>query len=135
MGLKYAVLAAVAVGLCSALPPDSVAGVTTRVSVASDGTQAHYYGQTDPSPISISGDGRYVAFASVADNLVPGDTNQTGDAFVHDRQTGRTERVSAGSDGTQGNEDTRKRNEMEFSKEIQHTVLVCRYGKLRFEWT
>jgi hypothetical protein len=34
---------------------------------------------------------------------VPGDTNGTRDAFVHDRQTGTTERVSVASDGTQGN--------------------------------
>src|SRR5207245_6298803 len=34
---------------------------------------------------------------------VAGDTNGASDVFVHDRQTGTTERVSVASDGTQGN--------------------------------
>jgi Tol biopolymer transport system component len=48
---------------------------------------------------SISADGRFVAFYSVATNLVPGDTNGCGDVFVHDRSTGRTERASTDSAG------------------------------------
>jgi len=39
---------------------------------------------------AISGDGRYVAFTSLADNLVPNDTNRVADIFVHDLQTGKT---------------------------------------------
>jgi len=72
-------------------------GITTRVSVASDGTQANAH--TDS--FEISGDGRYVAFATTANNLVSGDTNNTMDVFVHDRQTGQTTRVSVSSGGTQ----------------------------------
>ena len=53
---------------------------------------------------SISADGRFVAFSSDASNLVPGDTNGRGDVFVHDRQTGTTERVSVDSAGTEGND-------------------------------
>ena len=34
---------------------------------------------------SVSPDGRYVAFESGARNLVPGDTNNRSDVFVHDR--------------------------------------------------
>jgi hypothetical protein len=44
-----------------------------------------------------------VAFSSFASNLVAGDTNSRPDVFVHDRQTGATERVSVASDGTEGN--------------------------------
>jgi hypothetical protein len=44
---------------------------------------------------SLSDDGRLVAFASGASNLVIGDTNGTGDVFVHDRVTHVTTRVSA----------------------------------------
>lgn len=79
--------------------PNVASATTSRVSVASDGTQ----GNGESLWTSISADGGYVAFTSDADNLVPGDTNGTRDVFVHDRQTGRTSRVSVASDGTQGN--------------------------------
>jgi PKD repeat protein len=78
---------------------DSTTGTTTRVSVASDGSQGNDWSQGP----SISADGRYVAFHSDASNLVSGDTNFAGDVFVHDRQTGQTTRVSVASDGSQGN--------------------------------
>ena len=78
---------------------DQQTGETTRVSVATDGTQGNSYSRVS----SISADGRYVAFSSEANNLVIGDTNNRGDVFVHDRQTGQTTRVSLASDGTQGN--------------------------------
>ena len=55
---------------------------------------------------AISADGRFVAFASDASNLVPGDTNGTLDVFVRDRQTGTTRRVSVGPGGVQGNGDS-----------------------------
>src|SRR6266498_1721434 len=74
-------------------------GQTTRVSVASDGAQANG-GSYIPS---ISEDGDFVAFESGATNLVSDDTNNVGDIFVHDRQTGQTERVSVDSHGNQGN--------------------------------
>ena len=45
-----------------------------------------------------------MAFVSWATTLVAGDANETADVFVHDRQTGMTERVSVASDGTEGNE-------------------------------
>jgi Tol biopolymer transport system component len=84
----------------NAMMPDEVAiGTTTRVSVASDGTQ----GNSGSAWSAISADGRYVAFDSSATNLVPGDTNGVLDVFIHDRQTGQTSRVSVASDGTQGN--------------------------------
>ena len=79
---------------------DRQTGATERVSVASDGSEGDY-----PSTYSlaISGDGRYVAFGSQATNLVAGDTNSTWDVFLHDRQTGVTERVSVASDGSESN--------------------------------
>jgi Tol biopolymer transport system component len=39
---------------------------------------------------SLSGDGRFVAFSSDADNLVPGDTNRCTDVFVRDRLLARS---------------------------------------------
>lgn len=50
---------------------------------------------------SISADGRYVAFASSRDDLVPGDTNEVTDIFVKDRRKGTVKRVSVATDGTQ----------------------------------
>ncbi len=79
---------------------DRQTGQTTRVSVASDGSQADAR-SNDPR---VSSDGRYVAFSSRATNLVTGDTNDKADIFLHDCQTGQTERVSVASDGTQGDD-------------------------------
>src|SRR5439155_2739827 len=77
-------------------------GTTERVSVASDGTQANGPSEEGvSSQPAFSADGRFVAFESSASNLVAGDTNDADDVFVHDRQTGTTERVSVASDGTQ----------------------------------
>ena len=75
-------------------------GTTELVSLASDGSQADDYSWA----ACISADGRTVAFTSAARNLVPGDSNEDWDVFVHDRQTGETSRVSVASDGSQGNE-------------------------------
>ncbi len=55
---------------------------------------------------SASRDGRFVAFASAASNLVPGDTNHRRDIFVRDVQAGTTSRVSVSSGGRQANLDS-----------------------------
>jgi Tol biopolymer transport system component len=52
---------------------------------------------------AVSGDGRYLAFASTAANLVAGDTNGVLDVFVFDRTTCAVERVSVSSAQAQGN--------------------------------
>lgn len=77
---------------------DRQAGTTRRISVGSKGVQSD---QESYQP-AISADGRFVAFNSLAGNLVPDDTNDTNDVFVHDRQTGTTRRVSVGARGFQG---------------------------------
>ncbi|MFA4829231.1 MAG: hypothetical protein WC594_08430 [Thermodesulfovibrionales bacterium] len=78
---------------------DRQTGKTEIISKDSAGTQG-----TGPSSLpAISADGRFVAFESAANNLVPNDTNGETDAFVHDRQTGKTEIVSKDSTGIQGN--------------------------------
>jgi len=75
---------------------DRLTGITTRSSVDSNGNQADdsSYGA------SISADGRFVAFLSIATNLVPGDFTGHADVFVHDGQTGATVRASVDSNGT-----------------------------------
>lgn len=52
---------------------------------------------------SLSGDGRFVAFATLREDLVPGDTNGVPDVFVYESTTGATERVSIGTNGEQAN--------------------------------
>jgi Tol biopolymer transport system component len=86
-------------GVEDAFVYDLLTGVTTRVSVDSAGVQ----GNNKSGHPSLSPDGRWVAFWSNASNLVLGDTNATGDVFLHDMQTGATTRVSVSSLGVQGN--------------------------------
>ncbi|WP_455208855.1 PKD domain-containing protein [Kaarinaea lacus] len=81
---------------------DRTAGITTRVSVTSSGTQA---GSHSFSP-SISDNGQVIAFYSLATNLVTGDSNRAIDVFVHDTLSGSTERVSVDVNGIQGNMDS-----------------------------
>lgn len=78
---------------------DLLTGRTTRVSVGPHGRQS----DGESIYVALSWDGRYVAFASRAANLVPGDTNGTLDVFRHDTARGVTERVSVGSAGEQAN--------------------------------
>ncbi|MGK5642954.1 TolB family protein [Streptomyces sp. URMC 126] len=65
--------------------------VVVPVGTAADGTPAN----ADVSAPAISGDGRYVAFSTKADNLVPGDTEGLEDVFVKDVRTGRITRIAA----------------------------------------
>jgi Tol biopolymer transport system component len=76
---------------------DLAAGTTELLSVDSSGRPAEWGGDQP----SLSGDGRFVAFASTSSDLVPGDTNGFSDVFVHDRLTGVTERISVAADGSQ----------------------------------
>ncbi|MBI4201042.1 MAG: PD40 domain-containing protein, partial [Chloroflexi bacterium] len=103
--LAAGVLAAVVALLLAAVPAIAQPGTTTRVSVDSFGNQGNNNSGAYPQEATrISADGRYIAFQSYATNLVPGDTNRKQDIFVHDRQTGITERESVDSSGNQGNE-------------------------------
>ena len=92
---------------------DRTTGVTVRVSVASDGTQADASGFDHGGRASrfmsrpfLSANGRYAAFTSRAPNLVEGDRNGKSDVFVHDLWTGRTIRVSLTADGTEADGDS-----------------------------
>ncbi len=78
---------------------DRRTGSTTRISVSSGGAQAN---AETLGPPTISADGRYVAFGSLASNLVADDNNDITDAFMRDRRTGRTTLVSLSTDGRQG---------------------------------
>jgi len=77
-----------------ALLPGSAAAAVEPVTPGADGPSG---------AAAASSTGRYVAFASEAANLVPGDTNGSPDVFVRDRVTGVTERVSVAAGGGQAN--------------------------------
>lgn len=78
---------------------DRETGEVSRVSVSSDGVEGNYWSRAS----SLSRDGRYVVFESLASNLVKDDLNGELDVFRHDRETGETIRVSLAHDGSELN--------------------------------
>lgn len=83
---------------CATLGASSVrAQATVHVSLSSLGDVA--WG--DCYTFAISGNGRFVTFESEAFNLVPGDTNDLKDVFVHDRWTHVTTRENVRPGGAQ----------------------------------
>ena len=84
---------------------DTQMNAITRVSIDSGGAQSLGGNSWYPS---ISADGRFVAFRSSATNLVSGDTNESWDIFMYDRQTSVTTRVSVDSSGVEADNDSLK---------------------------
>jgi hypothetical protein len=82
-------------GVADSFVHDNSTGVTSRVSVASNGSQST--GTSDRA--SISGTGRFVVFESAATNFVAGDDNGDADVFVRDLQTSTTTLASVAADG------------------------------------
>ena len=78
---------------------DLHAGTTTRISRDARGARP----DGDSSQPSISGDGRFVTFASEAANIVANDVNRGPDVFFFDRDTNTTTRVSRSADGSSPN--------------------------------
>lgn len=76
---------------------DIYEGGLQRVSVSTDEVE----GGARSLNSSISDDGRYVAFASEAANLIATDTNNRMDVFVRDIVDGTTTRQSVAADGSQ----------------------------------
>lgn len=79
---------------------DLLKRTTERISVGANGAQGNNRVLV-PAAVTrrMSADGRYVAFVSLASNLVPNDTNEEADLFLHDRQTRTTRRLSVSSTG------------------------------------
>ncbi|MEV0222086.1 hypothetical protein [Streptomyces sp. NPDC050704] len=84
-------------GLVDSFRYDLRTGDMERVTTAADGTQGNGLG----AGVTVSENGRYVAFTSQASNLVPGDTNGQADVFVRDMRRGTLVRASVGADGAQ----------------------------------
>lgn len=78
---------------------DRQSRTTELISASSAGVQ----GNADSTQPSISADGRFVAFSSFSDNLVPGGTNHQWQVFVRDRTAHTTEMISVSSAGEPGN--------------------------------
>jgi hypothetical protein len=72
---------------------------TTRISVGPGGVESNYHSFAP----SISGDGKFVAYESIATNLVTGDTNNSTDVFVYNVATGVTTRESVSTAEAQAN--------------------------------
>ncbi|MBF0105202.1 MAG: DUF4215 domain-containing protein, partial [Deltaproteobacteria bacterium] len=85
-------------GFVDILVKDQTSGTVERISVSTSGGVIN---KTCYNDLSISADGRYVAFRCAATNLVAGDTNLADDMFVRDRQQQKTFRVSVSSAGVQ----------------------------------
>lgn len=85
---------------CHILVHDRTNGKTELASLSTTGEPA----TGDCLYPSISDDGRFVAFASFASNLVEDDSNDRSDIFVHDRHTGETTRVSVSARGNEGDD-------------------------------
>ncbi|MBM7171212.1 PD40 domain-containing protein [Streptomyces sp. G44] len=104
-------------GRIDAYVRDRQAGTTQRVSVADNGTQ----GDGHSGSVSISGDGRRVAFSSSAGNLIARDANAVSDIFVHDQETGKTQRIS--TDHTDGGDGDHYSSEASISADGRFTVF------------
>ncbi len=78
---------------------DRTTGATTLVSKSTAGVQ----GNGISSRPFISSDGAFIAYRSIASNLVAGDTNLVEDVFLYEVATGITTRVSVSSSGVEGN--------------------------------
>ena len=102
---------------------DCRTGRTTRASVSSSGRQAN--GES-LGALSISADGRYLAFTSLASNLVSGDANDITDVFVRNLATGRTILASLGESGNQG-EDSSSADGVAFSAN-EHYLAFSSYA-------
>jgi Tol biopolymer transport system component len=74
---------------------DRVTGTTEIVSERPDGEPTN----GPAAQPSLSADGRYIAFVSYSEGLVPGDDNLGPDVFVRDRSTGATTAASVSSAG------------------------------------
>jgi Tol biopolymer transport system component len=80
---------------------DRTTGAVERISVSSAGAGGNNDSSTEIRGVALTPDARFVAFSSLSTNLVPGDTNNTSDIFLRDRQLGTTTRVSVATGGGQ----------------------------------
>jgi len=96
---------------------DLTTGETIRARDAAVGTFELGWSRSPP----LSGDGRYVAFESMAENLVEGDNKSVEDVFVFDKETKETTLISIASDGVPGNGNS---NAPDLSADGRYVIFV-----------
>ncbi|MBI5716842.1 MAG: PD40 domain-containing protein [Burkholderiales bacterium] len=91
-------------GLWDIFVYDHAAGTRRRVSLTSTGGERNQGSESASRMVApaLSGDGRFVAYATTASNVVPGDTNGVQDVFVVEIATGAVQRASVATGGAQG---------------------------------
>lgn len=79
-----------------------------RISLTSTGAERNQGTESASRVVapSISGDGKFVAFATTATNMVVGDNNDAQDVFVVNIETGNVIRASVDASGKDGNADS-----------------------------
>jgi Tol biopolymer transport system component len=95
-------------GLWDVFVYDHAAGSRSRVSLTATGGERNQGNESASRVVApaISGNGRYVAFATTATNMQGAATNGTQHVYVADTQTGAVTRASIATDGTLANADT-----------------------------
>lgn len=87
-------------GMTDIFVKDTQSGSVQRASTDAAGAEA----DAESGHVSLAADGRFVAFSSIATNLVPDDTNGKTDVFIKDMKSGAISRVSTGAAGEQGDD-------------------------------
>lgn len=82
---------------------DTATGAVMRLNTDSAGNQTSGSSQYSFYSTGISADGRFVTFDDLDDNLVSNDSNEYGDVFVKDTETGATSRLSTDESGNESN--------------------------------
>jgi len=79
-----------------------------RVSLTADGKERKQGSESANRIVAptISGNGRYIAFATTADNMMTGESNNFQDVFIYDITSGSITTASNSADGKPGNEDS-----------------------------
>ncbi|MDO9257911.1 MAG: hypothetical protein Q7U54_20520 [Bacteroidales bacterium] len=79
-----------------------------RISLTSDHKERNQGNESANRVVvpAISGNGRFIAYATTATNIVPNDINNFQDVFLYDSETDSTIMVSNANDGKQGNSDS-----------------------------
>lgn len=92
-------------GLWDIFVYDHATGTAKRVSLAAGGGERNQGDDSASRVVApvISGNGRFVAYATSSTNVVPDDTNGEQDVFVVDVDSGAVARASTATGGAQGN--------------------------------